>query len=563
MININHLCMQCMKEHDGNEICPHCGYHEDGLQSAPYLPVKTWLSDRYVVGKQMTCDGEGVTYIGWDNILQSPVMIREFLPEDLCVRAADGVYVQFVADRTMDFNRTLITFLTMHRTLSRMSDLPALFPTYDVFEANGTGYAVSRYVESITLNEFLHRNGNKLTFEQTKALMLPTVSTLSSLHAADIVHGGISPDTLYVGKDGKLRFSGFAGSELRFSRGALKTRLFTGYAAMEQYGFDSNVGPHTDVYGFAATVYRTLTGQAPMDAKSRMNNPFDLSAALTEVAPSYAVKGLTHAMQLMPLDRTATAERFRTEFTAIPRVKEETFTVQEPLVPNPAPEADEPPAKDKSKGVLYSLIAMLATLLVLTVLFVFIEARWSLLGIFGQPETSSEPTSSQAASLDDSQEDDTQSQLTQEVEQFVGKTLEQCKTSGYDLTVYEVYSDDYPKNIVFAQDPPVGTQVSLEEDQITKYVIFVSMGSSKIKVPDVTNMPCAQALEELWEAGFTRDQVNFNTENYTYDSIVTQISPAAGTEVSVTGDDVMLYIQAPDSSSQGTATQSQATDTTE
>ena len=68
MQNINDLCMGCMKDNGGAEVCPYCGYHEDALPLAPYLPTKTWLEDRYLVGKLLSSNGEGATYLGWDNV---------------------------------------------------------------------------------------------------------------------------------------------------------------------------------------------------------------------------------------------------------------------------------------------------------------------------------------------------------------------------------------------------------------------------------------------------------------------------------------------------------------
>ena len=71
-----------------------------------------------------------------------------------------------------------------------MRDLPAVIPVYDIFEANGTGYRISEYAESITFEEFLKRNGNVLTFEQTRSLLMPLsepfrLSTMRALSTAE------------------------------------------------------------------------------------------------------------------------------------------------------------------------------------------------------------------------------------------------------------------------------------------------------------------------------------------------------------------------------------------
>ena len=46
------LCFGCMKENNGEQICPHCGFDRNTEQSVPYLPLGTNLQDKnYLIGK--------------------------------------------------------------------------------------------------------------------------------------------------------------------------------------------------------------------------------------------------------------------------------------------------------------------------------------------------------------------------------------------------------------------------------------------------------------------------------------------------------------------------------
>ena len=58
-------------------------------------------------------------------------------------------------------------------TISELKSLSAVIPTYDVFELNETAYAVSEYMETITLREFLLRNpdGNIL-WDQARIMFM-------------------------------------------------------------------------------------------------------------------------------------------------------------------------------------------------------------------------------------------------------------------------------------------------------------------------------------------------------------------------------------------------------
>lgn len=543
MINVNHLCMGCMKDHGDAEVCPFCGYRDDELQQSPYLSVRTWLMDRYLVGKIMENDGEGVTYLGWDNITQAPVLIREFLPEGLCGRVPESGAVRPMPEAAEDYSRCLTAFLQRHRLLARLRDLSALFPTYDIFELNGTAYGISEYTESITLKDFLERNGNSLTFEQTRALMMPAASTLSSLHAADLIHGGISPETLFVGKDGKLRFGGFAGGELYSARGALKSRFYPGYTPMEQYGLDGMVGPHTDVYAFAATMYRVISGVTPTDAKARMNQGAGLSSmTLQGKMPEHAATALMQALQLLPEERTASVDRFRSEFSAAPSVAETRFA---PVI-EPDEEDDEMPVKKNKKSLWVVLIAMGATLLA----FGLIVGVLFLTGVIG----GSDPTSAPSLFVIPSEPTPSVTSgetLSRKTPDFVGQSLEACQRnySSYEFKVeYKVYNDQFIKNTIISQTPSAGTELPLDAEQVQTVTVVVSLGSGQLQIPPIEGMTYAQAIEQLWRAGFSYDSITCNTTDYSYDSVVTKVNPPAGSTCNIYSADIMLYVEkSPDS----------------
>jgi eukaryotic-like serine/threonine-protein kinase len=72
------LCMNCMSDKAGAVICPHCGFRGDEAQMQHALPPKTILQKRYLVGMAKESNGEGITYIGYDTVLNIPIKLREF-----------------------------------------------------------------------------------------------------------------------------------------------------------------------------------------------------------------------------------------------------------------------------------------------------------------------------------------------------------------------------------------------------------------------------------------------------------------------------------------------------
>ena len=55
------LCMHCMKDIGDAEVCPYCGFSADSPQIAPYLPFRTTVGGRYVIGKMLSAGGDGAT----------------------------------------------------------------------------------------------------------------------------------------------------------------------------------------------------------------------------------------------------------------------------------------------------------------------------------------------------------------------------------------------------------------------------------------------------------------------------------------------------------------------
>ena len=87
MANQDERCMGCMSPLPaGREACGVCGYPAGGINPETYLQVRTLLSGRYLVGRVLEAGGDSALYIGYDQVQEAPVQIREFFPETLCGR---------------------------------------------------------------------------------------------------------------------------------------------------------------------------------------------------------------------------------------------------------------------------------------------------------------------------------------------------------------------------------------------------------------------------------------------------------------------------------------------
>lgn len=538
MQNVENLCLGCMKDNGGADTCPFCGYHDDHLQTAPFMPPKVWLENRYLVGKLISNDGEGATYMGWDNTLQAPIYIREFLPTEMIDRRIDALPVDVKPQFKASFDAHLGEFLALSRDLGRMRELPALIPVYDIFEANGTGYRISEYTESITFEDFLARNGNVLTFEQTRQLLMPALGTLSALHNAGICHGGISPKTLLITREGKIKFSAFAVPALRDKRSDLRTELFAGYSAIEQYGFEGKKGPQTDIYAFAAVIYRALVGENPPVATERASNDsLTIPAAVTRSIPRHALVALANALQVMPADRTSSAEELRNEFSSSAPVS--TIIDDGDDATDESEDADgENEKNSKGRGVTYALVAMIVTVIVLAVLYIFVLKPYFAKNPEPTPEPSTISTDTALSYVD--------SGKTRKVDDITGiKYTDAVSKYGsiYNLTVSEKkYSTNYAAGEIMEQSVKAGTDIPA--DKSADISVVVSLGPSTATIPDLSGKSYEEAALQLVSLGFSPANIS-KYEKYS-DSVkygkVIEIDPPIGTKNYDVNMAVKIYV---------------------
>lgn len=499
MINSEHLCMGCMKEIGEESQCPYCGFHADTMQMAPYLGVRSVIANRYLVGKLTEYNGDGATYIAWDINEKKPVTIREYLPDALCTRRIGEKDITVMSGCELSYRECMSDFVELWRKLTRMSGLSALVNVYDVFEENGTAYAVCEYVKSITLRDYLLRlKTGYIPWERARSLFMPVLSTLGMLHTAGIIHRGISPLTLHIGQDGKMRIGGFSIWQARTAKSDLTAQLFPGYAAIEQYGFEGKQGPCTDIYAFAATLYRALIGTDPIEATERLTNDrLMVPGKFAEQLPAYVINGLINALQIMPEERTRSVEQLRADLSASPVAAVASGTEFDAPASHTKPGDKKPspakpqPAKKPAAGkfdvitenkLLVIRTALISAIVGLVIFLIVVIAAGDKLG-FSKGEQTTEPQTRQEMVA---------------VPNFVNRNYAEVSSNAYwtnnfTFEAVEEYNDKVSKGYIIAQSVQADTQVNAG----TKIVLTVSKGIEQFELPPVIGMDYEQAEEML------------------------------------------------------------------
>ena len=525
MINTDDLCMSCMKEIGNVKQCPHCGFQTDSTQLAPYLPIRTVVSNRYLVGKLLEYNGEGATYIGWDLTNRVAVSIREFLPDAISARTPNSPVLRIMTGREATFHECCQSFLEMWRQLARLRGLSALISVIDIVEDYATAYAISEDFDGVTLRDFLlSSKTGYINWEKARQLFMPVLSTLGTLHSSGIIHRGISPTTLFMGRDGKIRISGFSIWQARTERSPLNPQLFNGYAAIEQYGNKGKQGVWTDIYAFAAVLYRALIGSDPIDAPAReANDRLMIPAKFAEQIPAYVVNALINALQIQPGDRTRSVEQLRAELSASPSAAAagEVFHQAPKQEQKSKPAVKKPLTAEELKSAKETAIKAgaisLAAGLVIFAILSFTVFRDRFFGGAGNDQTtsSSSTTSSDTVTVPDFT-------LLGSYQEIITNPL---WTEKFTFTANYVNNSEVKLGTIISQSVPENSEVG----EGTEIILTVSKGKEMIVLPDnLIGMDYTVVEAQLTTLGFKctkKDRVNDGTG---VPNSIFAVSPVAG-----------------------------------
>ena len=273
-------CMKCMHAlAAGETVCPECGraYGSANAESFALKPG-TILEGKYLVGEMLGQGGFGITYIGFDLLLEQKVAIKEYFPMSTGMVTRENSTAVVWSSAVMQksgVEKGFDSFLKEARKMAKLGGIPGVVGVKSVFIQNETAYIVMDFIEGETLLKKLQREG-PMEFATCVSLMTPILQALSEVHKHGIIHRDISPDNIMVQSDGKLILLDLGAAkdlDIQGKDGNVQSSQMVakhGFSPVEQYGQAGKIGPWTDVYAMAATIYYCCTGVLPPSATDRM-----------------------------------------------------------------------------------------------------------------------------------------------------------------------------------------------------------------------------------------------------------------------------------------------------
>lgn len=223
----------------------------------------------YRVDKVLGQGGFGITYLASDVNLNTPVAIKEYLPEQFAMRLSNTTVSPRSPDNKDFYDKGLDTYLVEARTLATFRH-PHIVRVARFFEANNTAYMVLEYERGESLKTWWPKH-NQLGEEDLLGLLLPLLEGVAVVHKSGFLHCDIKPDNIYVrNTDGTLVLLDFGAARHTSVQLTDETSFVTpGYGPIEQYMLGEQ-GPWTDIYALGATLYWMVAGQKPIEAPDRM-----------------------------------------------------------------------------------------------------------------------------------------------------------------------------------------------------------------------------------------------------------------------------------------------------
>ena len=315
MAEQKHLCYNCFQERETKEgPCPYCGFDlaENERKFPVALRAGTVLNDRYIIGRVLGQGGFGITYLALDTQLNAKVAIKEFMPNDIATRIGTTVSVA-MDTKSEEFAYGAERFQEEARTLAKFIGNPNIAAVTSYFDENDTSYFVMDYIEGISFKTYIANHGGKISVEETLNVMIPVLRALTAVHAEGFIHRDVTPDNIYITKDGMVKLLDFGSA--RYSIGdkskSLDVILKVGYAPKEQYIRRSRQGPFTDVYSCAACFYAAITGFLPPESLERLDE--DTLVPISQCGidiPEYLDKAILKGLAVQPEDRFQSAAEF-------------------------------------------------------------------------------------------------------------------------------------------------------------------------------------------------------------------------------------------------------------
>src|SRR3954451_15071137 len=292
------------------------------------------LGNRYELLSVLASGGMGRVWRGRDVLLNRPVAVKVLRSEF----TGDPAFVsRFRAE-------------AQHAALLQHPNIAAVFD-YGELEEQGErlAYLVMELVEGESLATLLTRE-RRLDVPRTLSILRQTAAALAAAHAAGVVHRGVKPGNVLVGRDGAVKIADFGIAWSASSVPLTRTGQVVGtahYLSPEQ-AQGGKASPASDVYALGAVAYECLAGRRAFDGENSVQIALmqirDEPPPLPPDVPAPVRALVEHAMTKDPARRIPDGAAFVAAVDALSPLGAAAATAPAPAAPGPGETTELLPA---------------------------------------------------------------------------------------------------------------------------------------------------------------------------------------------------------------------------
>lgn len=274
------------------------------------LPQGTVLED-YKFGKVIGRGSFSLVYRATELSTQREVVIKEYFPKHFALREGKETIVPLEGRKLFTFTEGFKQFFNEAMALNKIHH-PHVLKTHNMFRANKTAYLVSLNIGGRDLKWFLTTVKEPMDQALIYKVYMPVLSALNFLHQAQLLHLDIKPANILLQPNSESLLLDFGAAQAMTSSKRINNMqtLTHGFAPPEQYDKSQSLGPWTDIYAVAATLYFSITCRPP--AKSK-NSEVESQLSITHYGDTYAhhlLHAINRALTYNASDRYESVDEF-------------------------------------------------------------------------------------------------------------------------------------------------------------------------------------------------------------------------------------------------------------